>query len=207
MEHSAKSESLLVTFNKEKKEFTRVPFGDITPFPIILMDEEIGVKAVVDFDEETQEFLLDLNGECYEDLVYLDPSFTPEDKEVKLIKAEVRINGKQVLDGSAIEWLPHTMQFAIYSQIGEDEPIKSIEIKNVSVTTAAVMNELIGLLAMQRNLSETTLQELIFNSWQGISEPLDDSLLQELFAKCHNLTKLEVRCMQSLPAAFRMTLA
>ena len=52
MEHSAKSETIVVAFNKEKKEFSAKPFGDMSAFPITCTDEEIGVKAVIDYDEE-----------------------------------------------------------------------------------------------------------------------------------------------------------
>ena len=48
------------------------------------------------------------------------------------------------------------------------------------------MNELIGLLAIQRNISQDGLEELVLDHWD-ISKPLDGSLLEELFAKCHNL--------------------
>ena len=42
------------------------------------MDDESGVKALVDWDSEISEFILDLNGEPYEDYMYLDSSFSLE---------------------------------------------------------------------------------------------------------------------------------
>ena len=68
------------------------------------------------------------------------------------------------------------------------------------------MNELIGLLAIQRNISPAGLQQLQLLDW-SISEPLDDSILQELFAKCHSLTTLGIVSMHKMPGATRLALA
>ena len=51
------------------------------------------------------------------------------------------------------------------------------------------MNEIIGLVAMQENIPEEGLQELVFNKWgvhdeKHLVEPLDDSAMQTLLNKC-----------------------
>lgn len=50
--------------------------GDTRAFPVTLIDPETGIKAVVDIDDFTGFFILDLNGQAFEALVYLDPSFS-----------------------------------------------------------------------------------------------------------------------------------
>ena len=47
-------------------------------FPITLNDEVSGVKATVDFDEEIGEFVYDINGEPFENHLFLDASFCLE---------------------------------------------------------------------------------------------------------------------------------
>ena len=110
------------------------------------------MKAQMNFDEKIKEYYIDLNGEPYEGLVYLDPEFNPDGKELKLICAKVLINDKEILSNTTQEWQPSALQHAIYSQIGDEESIFSIEVIDVSNTKAAVMNELIGLLAIQQNI-------------------------------------------------------
>lgn len=87
VEHLAKdeNETLVMKLNKQMATFTNIPFGDTSKLPLTLIDEELGVKALVDFDEEIHEFVLDINGEPFECHVYLDPSFNPDSKEVKSI--------------------------------------------------------------------------------------------------------------------------
>ena len=58
------------------------------------------------------------------------------------------------------------MQYAIWDQIKEKEPITSVKIENVRETSAATMNEFIDLLALQENIPEQGLQELVFNMWE-----------------------------------------
>ena len=86
--------------------FTNTPFDDNSRLPIVLNDEEIKVKAEVDYDDEINEYVLYLNGEAYENLLYLSPTFNPFDKEVKTICATVTINDKVILDGTTQEWNP-----------------------------------------------------------------------------------------------------
>ena len=50
--HSAKSETIDITLNKASKNLTGRAFGDTSDFPIILNDDESGVKASVDVEEE-----------------------------------------------------------------------------------------------------------------------------------------------------------
>ena len=66
------------------------------------------------------------------------------------------------------------MQNAIYDLI-DDEPITSLEIKSVKDTKANVINELIGLFAIQRNVAETGLK-LALSDWTEIDESLDESI-------------------------------
>ena len=73
--------------------------------------------------------------------------------------------------------------------------------------TAAVMNELISLLATKRNIPQAGLEELYLSEWEISEDPLDDSLIKDLFAKCHNLTNLTVGRMKRLSLPSRMTLA
>ena len=84
------------------------------------------------------------------------------------------------------------MQHAIYSEIGDDEEITSIKVTKARMIETAVLNELIGLLAIQRNIFEAGLKELYLDGWESIPEPLDDSVLQLLASKCNTLTKLTV---------------
>ena len=78
-------------------------------FPITLSDDVSGVKALLDWDEEIKEYVLDLNGEPFENLVYLDPSHNPDDLETKTISAKITINEKLITDGGGIEWQPFTL--------------------------------------------------------------------------------------------------
>ena len=50
--------------------------------PIKIVDEVSGVKASVDFDEDIQEFILDLNDEPFESYLFLDSSFSLESSEI-----------------------------------------------------------------------------------------------------------------------------
>ena len=143
--------------------FTDIPFGSTSCLPITLIDETIGVKALVDYDEEIKQFVLDLNGEPFEGLIYLNPNFDPENKEVRTIQANLYINDKKIFgidkdedagtqDAGTQEWQVSAVQGAIYEQIAENERITSIRVEGVQNTTADVLNELIGLLAVQDNI-------------------------------------------------------
>lgn len=143
-----------------------------------LNDEISGIKATVDFDDEIGEFVFDIDGEPFENLVYLDPSFSLEDTEVKLFFAQIEINNKIITDGGGQEWAPHILQFAIYAQIGDDEAITSIKVTEVKDTSSAVINEILGLLAVQKNITDDGLEELEFCNWNcKKTEPLDQSVL------------------------------
>lgn len=63
------------------------------------------MKAVVDWDLEISEFILDLNGEPFENYMYLDSSFSLDTSEAKIMSAEILINGKSVSKGGC-EWQP-----------------------------------------------------------------------------------------------------
>ena len=134
---------------------------------------------------------MDVDGEPFESLPYLAADFDPDRNEVKTLFAEIKINDKRVLSGT-MEWQPKAFAYRIYSQIADDEPIDSISVKNVKDTKAAILNELIGVLAIQENIA--TLKELELYKW-GVSEPLDGSILQPLASKCNNLTDLKVTVM------------
>lgn len=83
---------------KDVRTFSNIPFADTSStFPLVLNDEEIGVKALVDFDTDIKQYVLDLNGEPYEAHYFLDPSFNPESKEVKSLYAIVSMNDKDIL--------------------------------------------------------------------------------------------------------------
>ena len=93
----------MVVLNKKVERYSNVPFGDTSKFPITLLDDAIDVKGVVDFDEGIREFVLDLNGEPLETLVYLDPTYDPDNKEVKTVCAYAYINNITIFKGT-LEW-------------------------------------------------------------------------------------------------------
>lgn len=62
------------------------------------MDEEINVKAAVDWCYDKNEFMLDINGEPLENHMYLDPNFDPDDLQIKYITADVRINDLMIIN-------------------------------------------------------------------------------------------------------------
>ena len=74
------------------------------------------------------------------------------------------------------EWLPSDLTFEVYNQIDEQEAITSVKIEDVRKdTTAAVVNELIGL--AESFLEDQDLEELVFFHWKDIDEDLDESIL------------------------------
>ena len=99
------------------------------------------------------------------------------------------------------------MQCTIYNKIEEDESITSIKVEKVHEPKAAVLNELLGLFVIQRNITEAGLKELVLGNWLQVWEPLDDTVLQMLFSKCNSLTKLTVRYMYETSEGNRMKLA
>ena len=111
---------------------TNIPFADNSRFPIVLNDQEIGVKAQVDYENEINEYVLDLNGEAYESLLYLSPTFNPFDIDVKTICATVTINDQVILDGTTQEWQPLAVEDAIYSQLSLNEYVTSIKVDLLS---------------------------------------------------------------------------
>lgn len=173
------------------------------------------MKAFLDYSEEINEFVCDLDGDPYEGHPYLDPSHNPYIKEVKKITAYIAINDKEILGYSdrggtfagTQEWQPSDMQSAIYNIIRYNEPITSIKIKDVSDTKAAVMNELIGLIMIQDNITEAGLQELVLGDWGGVSGPLDNSVLEPFFSKCSSLTALSCTWMRNLHQDNRKAIA
>ena len=84
-----------MTLNNVKKTFTGQAFGDTAVFPAVLHDTESGIEAVINFDAEIKEYVLDINGEPFETLNYLvsDKKFT--DKQDETIYAFVRINNNK----------------------------------------------------------------------------------------------------------------
>ena len=73
-----------------------------------LYDEEIGVKALVGFNEEIKQFFADLDGKPYEGYLYLESDFNPYNKQVKVLTADVMINGKVISEGT-MEWQPSAL--------------------------------------------------------------------------------------------------
>ena len=108
IKHSAKDETIEAVLGKARKTLAGKPIGDSTAFPLTLNAEEIGVKAIIDLDIAIDEYLVDINGEPYECLPYLDPSFNLEDTEIKTISGWIKINEKIVLEGGA-EWQPYVL--------------------------------------------------------------------------------------------------
>ena len=112
-----------------------------------------------------------------------------DDTKTKIINAKITLNEKVISEGGK-EWQPAFMEQAIWAKIGEKELITSVKIEDVKDTTAATINELIGLLVMQENISEQGLQELVFNKWEYLTnekhlvDPLDESVMQSLLSKC-----------------------
>lgn len=98
VEHSAKSESIDVVFGKASENRTRQPFNDPTAWPISISDTETGMKAQVDFDDEADKFLLDLNGEAFESLTYLDPTYCADEAKAVSFGGKIWVNGKLVTD-------------------------------------------------------------------------------------------------------------
>ena len=82
---SAKSETLDISFNKATHNKSGVDFSDIASYmPVNLTDDITGLKAFIDFDDKMDEsgaFTLDLDGEPLENNMFLDPSFSLDDKE------------------------------------------------------------------------------------------------------------------------------
>ena len=65
---------------------------DKSRLPLTLQDEDIGVKAVIDWSTDSQEFVLDINGEPFEGYVYIEPDFDPDSLKLKFITATATIN-------------------------------------------------------------------------------------------------------------------
>lgn len=70
----------------------------------MLRDKESGIEAVVDFDTETGEYVLNINGEPFETLKYLVSDQKLSNKEVETISAAVKINGGAQIMGSEEKW-------------------------------------------------------------------------------------------------------
>ena len=127
-QHLAKSGTIDVTLNKANLHTTGKTFSDAAEvFPVTLYDAESGAKAKVNFDADVGEFVLDINDEPIENYLWLDPSFSLDDTEVKILDATVTINNKVISEGGK-EWQPAAMQHAIWDQIHEEEKINSVKI-------------------------------------------------------------------------------
>ena len=107
MEHDANSELITVSLNKETKTFSNKPFGDTSVFPVTLVDQQSGIKVVVDYDPEIKEFVCDVDGKPFECLIYQDAGH-PDNKEVKTLTADILINGKNILKGT-MNWQPKAL--------------------------------------------------------------------------------------------------
>ena len=70
---------------------------------------------------------MDINGEPFENHLFLDPTFSLEDTEVKIFSARVLLNEKVISEGGK-EWQPAKMQHAIWNEIDEQESITSVMI-------------------------------------------------------------------------------
>ena len=75
----------------------------MSAFPVTISDPESGKKGIVDFDDEEICFLLDLDGEPFESLVFLDSTFDLEDDKTKACDFKIKVNNKAVND-SGFEW-------------------------------------------------------------------------------------------------------
>lgn len=148
----AKSQTIVVYLNKEKRQHWDVTFDAISDyFPVAFNDTVSGVKTFVDWEDEIGQFVLDINGEPYENYAFLDSTFNLDDTQIKTLSASISLNKKVIFEGGG-EWQPTSLQFAIWERIDESEPITSIEVYNVGETTTATMNEVLGLLFMQENI-------------------------------------------------------
>lgn len=121
------------------------------------------------------------------------------------------MNDKVISQGGK-EWHHAAMQHAIFDKIEEEDKILSLKIEDIRETTAATMNELIGLVALQENITKDGLQELVLNKWGSLPEkhlvePLEDSVMQSLLSNCNALTTLKMTEMSDLNDDVRMCLA
>ena len=94
VEHNAKSETIDLVFGKARESFTNKPFDDTSIFPITLQDPESGIKALFDWDDEMEKFCLDLNGEAFEGLLYLDPTYSADEDVAVSFGCKIKMNGK-----------------------------------------------------------------------------------------------------------------
>lgn len=69
------------------------------------------------------------------------------------------------------------------------------------------MNEILSLLSLQENIPSTGLLELEFDKWMDLEEPLDDSVMHELFARCQNIKTLKITSKSYLMEHVRRELA
>ena len=126
------------------------------------------------------------------------------DPKIRIINAMVILNEKTISEGGK-EWQPIPTQVAIWKQIEEKEPITSVKIEDISETTNATMNELIGLIFMQKNFSKTGLQELVLKGGDlNMRGTLDEDVMQSLSSQCSNLTTLKLLFMGEMPHIVRM---
>ena len=205
--YSAKSQTFEVNLGKANFNKSGITFDNIgCVLPVTLTDEVSGIKATVDFDQDQNKFVFDINGTPNENYPFLDSSFSLEDTEVKIIDAKISMNDTVVSEGGK-EWLDASLQQAIYTKIEEEEPIKSFKVEEVMQTSTPVLNEMLGCVAMQEDIPEEGLKELIFYWWSNVSEPVDSSVMESLQQKCQHLTTLKLSQMFTLPGKLKMQLA
>ena len=95
---------MTANLNKAKFEKTGIAFDNTASvFPITLSDDVSGIKATVDFDDEKGEFTFDINGEPWENHVFLDSSFHLEDTMVQTVTADISLNDEAIQEGGH-EW-------------------------------------------------------------------------------------------------------
>ena len=199
--------------NKEKREFTGIDFRDTTScFPLPLIDVANGVKAEIIWDDENEEFCLNVDGEEFEHLPFLDTTFALEDTRITSLNATVSLNQKVVSEGGK-EWQPVFFSKEIEQTIFKDM-ISSLKVEHVKETSSATMNELLDSM-FGLDKAWDRLEELIFNGWeyrqnrdqQALTEPLDDSVMESLFGVCYNLKTLKVTNMTDLSETMRIWMA
>lgn len=181
-QHLSKDQTVNVTLNKAQYHKAGVSFAEAeTVLPIILLDEVSGVKAYVDFDKEVKEFVFDIDGEPFENLLFLDSSFCLEDSDAKTWSAKITMNEDVIHDGAA-EWNPYSLQHAIFDYLDENNVlIRAMKIEEITGTSSATLNQMLDLLCKQDKIPERGLERLTISGGdKQMSEPLDRSVMSSL---------------------------
>lgn len=103
------------------------------------------MKAVVDFDDEADKFLLDLNGEAFESLTYLDPTYCADEAKAVSFGGKIWVNGKLVTD-QGFEWSPAVLHHILMQANPNEDPMTKLRIGQMQGTTI-VANEALALLS------------------------------------------------------------